>query len=120
MAYAKKLASPKWQQRRLEIMNRDNWTCRHCGDTTTQLEVHHIDYWENKQPWDYHENMLITVCRKCHSGENRREKYEQNLLTSMKANGFIALDVDALASMLYTHNEFKNLLLRKIREFIRS
>jgi 5-methylcytosine-specific restriction endonuclease McrA len=31
--YSELLKSPKWQKKRLEIMSRDKFTCKKCGDT---------------------------------------------------------------------------------------
>jgi len=42
--YYAKLKDPRWQKRRLQIFNRDKWTCRICGSTTDTLHVHHIAY----------------------------------------------------------------------------
>ena len=32
MNYSEQLKSPKWQKKRLEIMQRDKFTCQLCGD----------------------------------------------------------------------------------------
>jgi hypothetical protein len=116
MNYSEKLADPRWQRKRLEIMNRDNWTCQRCGDATTQLEIHHVDYWEGKKPWEYPDDMLVTVCRPCHQREDERPKHEKYLLQSMKNYGFLSGDLLAL-SVLLGEDNFRKFLLRKIREF---
>lgn len=64
MSYSKKLQHPFWQRKRLEIFQRDNWTCQRCGDTQTTLHVHHEEY--NGEPWDAPNNTLLTLCEKCH------------------------------------------------------
>ena len=51
--YSDKLKSPKWQKKRLEILQRDNFTCFNCGDTERTLHVHHESYIKGKEPWDY-------------------------------------------------------------------
>lgn len=66
MTYASKLKDPRWQKRRLEIPSRDNFTCRLCGDKTTELHVHHAYYERGYEPWDYPDDMLITFCEPCH------------------------------------------------------
>lgn len=67
---AEKLKDPRWQRRRLEILNRDNFTCQKCGDIETSLHVHHRLYSkEFKEPWNYPDNLLVTLCEKCHQQE---------------------------------------------------
>lgn len=65
--YSDLLKSPKWQKKRLEIMNRDKFTCKLCGDTETQLHVHHKEYINGNDPWDYDNKLLITICEDCHT-----------------------------------------------------
>lgn len=117
MSYTEKLADPRWQRKRLEVMNRDNWTCQRCGDSTTQLEIHHTQYWEGKKPWEYPDDMLVTVCRNCHENERHRPKYEKHLITAFESWGFLAGDLLALSIMLSVKPEFRKILLSKIREF---
>ena len=62
--YSDKLKSPYWQKKRLEILQRDKWTCTCCKDTETELQVHHLKY--NGNPWDVEEEFLITLCKHCH------------------------------------------------------
>lgn len=63
--YGDKLKSPKWQRKRLEIMQRDNFTCVACGDTETTLCVHHKNY-IGVNPWDTPDKYLVTLCEVCH------------------------------------------------------
>lgn len=65
MTYAEKLKNPKWQKRRLQILERDNWECRLCGDNKNTLHVHHLKY--SGEPWDAPGEYLITYCDICHS-----------------------------------------------------
>jgi len=67
--YSEKLKDPRWQKKRLEIMNRDKWTCQKCGDDETTLNVHHRIYLSNTDPWDYPGELLITLCENCHQYE---------------------------------------------------
>lgn len=66
MAYSDKLKDPRWQKKRLEIMNRDNWTCKLCGDKGSPLQVHHLEYSRNGNPWDVEDKHLTTLCDHCH------------------------------------------------------
>ena len=65
--YSQKLKHPKWQRRRLEILQRDNFTCMFCNDSETELQIHHKKYVNGRQIWEYEDVELITLCKHCHS-----------------------------------------------------
>lgn len=67
LSYSDLLKDPRWQKRKSEILNRDNFTCQLCGDKKTTLHVHHKYYLEGKLPWEYKSDILITLCENCHS-----------------------------------------------------
>lgn len=64
-AYQEHLRSPKWQKKRLKILERDNFTCILCGDTESTLHVHHEKY--NGNYWEANDGDLKTLCLHCHS-----------------------------------------------------
>ena len=64
--YADKLKHPLWQKKRLEIMKRDGFQCKKCGDTESPLHVHHKKYIDGNDPWEYPNKFLITLCEECH------------------------------------------------------
>lgn len=64
--YREKLLDPKWQRRRLEILNAANFTCRDCGASDKTLHVHHARYISDREPWDYPDGLLRCVCVDCH------------------------------------------------------
>jgi hypothetical protein len=75
--YAEKLQSPLWQEKRLEVFNRDNFTCCSCNRDKNQLhneadslQVHHLKYFYGLDPWEYELHYLITYCRTCHETEH--------------------------------------------------
>lgn len=72
--YAEKLKDPRWQRKRLEIMERDGFKCRICGDETTTLHVHHVRYLRGREPWEYREFYFVTLCENCHETEEREIK----------------------------------------------
>ena len=69
MNYKRKLANPKWQRKRLEIFERDNWACVKCGQTERELQVHHIKYLQGKEPHEHPNELLETLCANCHHSE---------------------------------------------------
>jgi 5-methylcytosine-specific restriction endonuclease McrA len=118
IAYAEKLTDPRWQKRRLEVMQRDDWKCVSCRNHTMQLEVHHIDYWDGKQPWEYDIDMLITLCHSCHKEENKRHRHEKYLMNSLKYSHFTAVDIQHLANLLMQDKKVGSFLRNKVRDFI--
>lgn len=64
MNYLEKLKDPRWQKKRLEIMQRDNFQCTICDDDKITLNVHHNFY--KGEPWDVNNKDLITTCVYCH------------------------------------------------------
>ena len=76
MTYAEKLKDPRWQKKRLEIMQRDYFTCRICETTTETLTVHHIRYISGYEPWNYSDELLITLCEDCHDFVHERGRWD--------------------------------------------
>lgn len=74
MNYSEKLRDPRWQKKRLEIMDRDLWSCQHCFDESSILHVHHKIYEPDKMPWEYHNDLLITLCEACHAAEEKNKQ----------------------------------------------
>lgn len=72
--YAEERPDPRWQRKRLEVMNRDGFACRLCEDKGRTLNVHHAYYVKNRPCWDYPMFALETLCSKCH--KDRHERFE--------------------------------------------
>jgi hypothetical protein len=68
MTYAQKLKDPRWQKRRLHILEQRGWKCERCRDDKTTLHVHHKKY--RGQPWEALDNDLEVLCEPCHSGKH--------------------------------------------------
>lgn len=66
MGYKELLTDPRWQKKRLEIFEIDNWKCRKCGDSKSTLHAHHLKYEKNKKPWEYENHQFMTLCEFCH------------------------------------------------------
>lgn len=69
MTYKEKLLDPRWQKKRLEVLQRDEFTCQQCGDKEETLHIHHFCYPKSRNPWDSDELDLITYCASCHTLE---------------------------------------------------
>lgn len=65
-SYSELLRHPHWQRKKTEILKRDKFKCKLCGDDETTLHVHHKEYINGNNPWDYPNDLLITLCEHCH------------------------------------------------------
>src|SRR5215471_9953617 len=93
--YSEKLKDPRWQRKRLEILERDGWTCCKCGSNTETLHVHHVRYLPGREPWDYPPEFLMTLCEGCHQDEyDMRKDIEADLLAVLAEGGFFYSDLE--------------------------
>jgi len=72
MNYKEQLATKKWKLKRNEVLLRDNFTCQVCG-STTNLHVHHTNYFKRAKAWEYEHIWLVTLCETCHTNEHETE-----------------------------------------------
>ena len=66
MTYSEKLKDPKWQKKRLKILERDLWCCQTCHNKSDTLNIHHLEYQKGLDPWEYEAEELITLCEGHH------------------------------------------------------
>jgi hypothetical protein len=101
MTYFEKLKDPRWQKKRLEILNRDDFACCFCGNSENTLNVHHLVYEKQRDPWDYEDSLLITLCEDCHKSEHDyRVENEKMLLNILKSNAYSCEDISNLYIVL--------------------
>lgn len=73
--YSNYINSEAWKiGKRLPTLNRDNHSCRICGDKAT--EVHHLTYKHFQQEYDFE---LVSLCNTCHM-----TKYHPNKVAVLK------------------------------------
>jgi hypothetical protein len=72
--YRDLLQDPRWQKVRLEVFNRDNWSCLLCNSKDKTLVVHHEKY-EGSSPWETSKDYLSTVCTQCHGILHKKETF---------------------------------------------
>ena len=70
-SYGALLFDKRWINRRSEILSKDGNKCVICFETES-LQVHHRQYHftqsdnKFKLPWEYPDNLMVTLCEKCH------------------------------------------------------
>jgi hypothetical protein len=103
-AYIEKLKDPRWQKKRLEVFQRDNFTCQKCFDDQNNLPlaVHHLHYEKGKEPWEYPIERLTTLCEDCHQEEYENQyASEAELIKSLRLAGFFHEELEALSLVFY-------------------
>jgi hypothetical protein len=73
LAYGDKLKDPRWQKKRLAILEKAHWQCSSCEAKDATLHVHHLQY-VGDNPWETPDELLECLCENCHEareGANR-------------------------------------------------
>lgn len=99
--YSQKLKDPRWQKKRLEIFERDGWNCQICHDSESTLVVHHRDYLPNTDPWDYPDDLLVTLCENCHEAERTQRPEFEHVLLEVLRKQFFSHDIFQLGHGFY-------------------
>ncbi len=63
-------ATREWKQKRLEILERDNYECQLCkreGRYSKGNVVHHVKHLEDRPDLALDDDNLMTVCEACHN-----------------------------------------------------
>ena len=95
--YFEKLKDPRWQKKRLAILERDNWSCQQCGANESTLHIHHRVYRRGKEPWEIEDRLLVTLCESCHEVEKEQwNEYGSDLIQMLKEN-FFGADISVIA-----------------------
>lgn len=93
IAYKSKLKDPLWQRKRLFILTRDAFKCQMCGDEKATLHVHHRHYMTGRDPWDYPDDLLVTLCEVCHKKEEQAASSAQEMLNTMHHWGVFNVEI---------------------------
>lgn len=110
MDYKEQIKSPKWQKKRLQILELHNYTCEICGDTETQLHVHHSRYIKGRKIYEYDNDVLMCVCEKCHNEiHNKNKEVKEEKIYPKYLSELIDLMIERLEKDQYA--EFYHFIL---------
>ena len=82
MEYGAQLKHPKWQEKRLRILDRDKWACVFCGNKEDVLHVHHKEYGKGKKAWEYDNDNFTSLCEHCHDIVEWLRKHEEEVIST--------------------------------------
>lgn len=83
--YKSQYTHPKWQKRRLEMLEAANFQCQSCEETEKTLHVHHKRYVKGRDVWDYGDEELEVLCEDCHKHEHFQKDELNKMLASMSS-----------------------------------
>jgi 5-methylcytosine-specific restriction endonuclease McrA len=84
-SYSELLRDPRWQKKRLEVFERDQWRCVKCSDASSNLQVDHLYYESNHLPWEYPMSAFQTLCESCHKAKSFKGEGPRNSITGMRS-----------------------------------
>ena len=74
----------EYQEWRIKIFKRDNYTCIMCQTRGGKLNSHHIKKYSKYKELRYELNNGITLCVKCHNKtKHKEERYEKEFLCKL-------------------------------------
>jgi hypothetical protein len=98
-SYSEKLLDPRWQKKRLEVLNAAEFTCEICGDSESTLHVHHKQYFKGREVWDYEKNQLACLCKNCHANNHEQDDLLKDAVSRIPMDG--PFDTEHVAYLIY-------------------
>lgn len=118
MTYADKLKSPEWQKKRLEILNRDEFTCTMCNSKEKTLHVHHKVYIFDNDPWDYENDFYTTLCETCHKQEEQDKALFHKFIKHFLLKGLTYKELNQdILPILQTYRDKYNYTAKDIAKY---
>lgn len=91
MNYSDKLKDPRWQKKRLEVLNHFGWKCKICDNKEKTLNVHHEYYEKGKEPWDYRLIDFMVLCQDCHELLHESHRLAKDMLKNQNIESELEL-----------------------------
>jgi hypothetical protein len=85
--YALKLRDPRWQKKRLQVLDRSEWRCQSCLDSESTLHVHHKQYFKGREPWEYDDDQLVVLCESCHESQHEEPDLLMDVVSRVAWDG---------------------------------
>lgn len=60
------LKDRRWKDLRHRLAQECEWKCETCDKETSHLQIHHTEYVEGRQAWEYEDETLMVLCIGCH------------------------------------------------------
>jgi hypothetical protein len=86
--YREQLLDPRWQRKRLEMLEAASWECSSCGGGKITLHVHHRRYFKGRMAWEYSNEELEVLCKDCHAEKHAHEELLARVLAEGESFGY--------------------------------
>jgi hypothetical protein len=100
MTYSEKLKDPRWQRRRLQVLEAAEWKCQRCQAETKTLHVHHNFYRSKTEPWEYPDHAFAALCEDCHGLAEIDRRELQECIESIYEVEHVAANLHACLGLL--------------------
>jgi hypothetical protein len=116
LSYYAQLKHPKWQRKRLEVLELAGFRCAACQDAESTLHVHHKRYMKGRMAWEYESAELVALCEACHAAEHEDAEIRKHLMALLDVDGplsaerFFAYGAGALDGSIGDDMELYSLL----------
>lgn len=87
MEWKDQYKSPKWQKKRLDALSEAEYVCEVCGDSESQLHVHHKRYVKGRMIWEYEISELSVLCESCHKITHKESEELKKLIAMIHPDG---------------------------------
>lgn len=103
--YMKLLRDPRWQEKRLRVMEAAGFKCQECGAADKTFNVNHGYYEKGKKPWEYPICDLRCLCEPCHERWHEVQKIFRRRLASITIHQMVQVIGYFMALELPRHPE---------------
>lgn len=86
-SYSEKLKDPRWQKKRLEVLDLSGWACAICQCEESTLHVHHKQYLKGREPWEYDADQLEVLCESCHKEDHESDDILMDVISRLPIDG---------------------------------
>jgi len=104
MTYAEQLKHPKWQRKRLTLLDAAGWTCQLCSATESTLHVHHKRYVKGRRAWEYEDRELMVLCEACHDEQHRLQDLLDEMVATAGGEDCLRMVVGLVGGFLATNS----------------
>ena len=99
-SYSDKMKDPRWQKKRLEVLDSAEWACACCQDSESTLHVHHKQYLKGREPWEYDNDQLDVLCEDCHKDVHDSKDILLDVISRLPLDGMKWIDREKAAYLI--------------------